>query len=230
MRKINNIEDVNRGVNKTEIQTIITFRNQQLLDLWVNEMSGQISDGMWENSSNTEWLWRNVLLRLGEETKVESIAPVGRRSFGMSPELWSCVGDRILDENGFETEKDAKKAWAEIAAAIRNAEYSREVYNVIEEAKEERDRKVKEQWPELLKEWLEAGIEDSSSDGYRSYSLWLDPENKTGYTSVGRGFTREGELRTVISYGGGTYNVKKGHVKEAIEAIRTFHRTMKSCC
>lgn len=230
MRKINNIEDVNRGVNKTELHTIITFRNQQLLDLWVNEMSGQISDGMWENSRNTEWLWRNVLLRLGEETKVESIAPVGRRSFGMNSELWSCVGDRILDENGFESEKDAKQAWAEIAAAIRNAEYSREVYNVIEEAKEERDRKVKEQWPELLKEWLEAGIKDSSSDDYHSYSLWLDPENKTGYTSVGRGFTREGELRTVIRYGDRTYNVKKGHVKEAIEAIRTFHKTMKSCC
>lgn len=230
MRKINNIENVNRGVNKTELRTIITFRNQQLLDLWVNEMSGQISDGMWENSSNTEWLWRNVLLRLGEETKVESIAPVGRRSFGMSSELWSCVGDRILDENGFESEKDAKKAWAEIAAAIRNAEYSGEVYNVIEEAKEERDRKVKEQWPELLKEWLEAGIEDSSSDNYHSYSFWVDPENKTGYTSVGRGFTREGELRTVIRYGSSTYNVKKGHVKEAIEAIRTFHKSMKSCC
>ena len=230
MRKINNIEDLNRRVNKTELHTIITFRNQQLLDLWVNEMSGQISDGMWENSSNTEWLWRNVLLRLGEKTKVESIAPIGRRSFGMSPELWSCVGDRILDENGFESEKDAKKAWAEIAAAIRNAEYSREVYKVIEEAKEERDRKVKEQWPELLKEWLEAGIEDSSSADYHSYSFWVDPENKTGYTSVGRGFTREGELRTVISYVGSTYNVKKGHVKEAIEAIRTFHKTMKSCC
>ncbi len=230
MRKINNIEDLNRRVNKTELHTIITFRNQQLLDLWVNEMSGQISDGMWENSRNTEWLWRNVLLRLGEETKVESIAPIGRRSFGMSSELWSCVGDRILDENGFETEKDAKEAWAEIAAAIRNAEYSREVYNVIEEAKEERDRKVKEQWPELLKEWLEAGIEDSSSADYHSYSFWLDPENKTGYTSVGRGFTREGELRTVIRYGNSTYNVKKGHVKEVIEAIRTFHKTMKSCC
>ena len=81
MRKINNIENLNRGVDKTELHTIITFRNQQLLDLWVNEMSGQISDGMWENSSNTEWLWRNVLLRLGEETKVESIAPIGRRSF-----------------------------------------------------------------------------------------------------------------------------------------------------
>ena len=230
MRKINNIEDVNRGVNKTELHTIITFRNQQLLDLWVNEMSGQISDGMWENSRNTEWLWRNVLLRLGEETKVESIAPIGRRSFGMSSELWSVIGDRILDENGFETEKDAKKAWAEIAAAIRNAEYSREVYNVIEEAKEEREKKAKEQWPELLKEWLEAGVEDSSSADYHSYSFWLDPENKTGYASVRRGFTREGELRTVISYVGSTYNVKKGHVKEAIEAIRTFHKTMKSCC
>ena len=230
MRKINNIEDLTRGVNKTELHTIITFRNQQLLDLWVNEMSGQISDGMWENSRNTEWLWRNVLLRLGEKTKVESIALIGRRSFGMSSELWSVIGDRILDENGFETEKEAKKAWAEIAAAIRNAEYSREVYNVIEEAKEEREKKAKEQWPELLKEWLEAGIEDSSSADYHSYSFWLDPENKTGYTSVGRGFTREGELRTVIRYRGDTYNVKKGHVKEAIEAIRTFHKTMKSCC
>lgn len=230
MRKINSIESLNRGVNKTEIQTIITFRNQQLLDLWVNEMSGQISDGMWENSRNTEWLWRNVLLRGGEETKVETIAPVGRRSFGMSSELWSVIGDRILDENGFETEKEAKKAWAEIAAAIRNAEYSREVYNVIEKAKEEREKKAKEQWPELLKEWLDAGIEDSSSADYHSYSFWLDPENKTGYASVRRGFTREGELRTVISYVGSTYNVKKGHVKEAIEAIRTFYKTMKSCC
>ena len=230
MRKINSIESLNRGVNKTEIQTIITFRNQQLLDLWVNEMSGQISDGMWENSRNTEWLWRNVLLRGGKETKVETIAPVGRRSFGMSSELWSAIGDRILDENGFETEKEAKKAWAEIAAAIRNAEYSREVYNVIEKAKEEREKKAKEQWPELLKEWLEAGIEDSSSADYHSYSFWLEPENKTGYTSVRRGFTREGELRTVISYGGSTYNVKKGHVKEVIEAIRTFHKTIKSCC
>lgn len=230
MRKINNIEDLNKRVNKTEIHTIITFRNQQLLDLWVNEMSGQISDGMWENSRNTEWLWRDVFLRLGEETKVESIAPIGRRSFGMSSELWSVIGDRILDENGFETEKDAKKAWAEIAAAIRNAEYSREVYNVIEEAKEEREKKAKEQWPELLKEWMEAGVEDSSSADYRSYSFWLDPENKTGYASVRRGFTREGELRTVISYVGSTYNVKKGHVKEAIEAIRTFYKTMKSCC
>ena len=230
MRKINSIESLNRGVDKTEIQTIITFRNQQLLDLWVNEMSGQISDGYWENSRNTEWLWRNVLLRLGEETKVESIASTGRRSFGMSPELWSCVGDRILDENGFETEKDAKRAWAEIATAIRNAEDSREVYNVIEKAKEEREKKAKEQWPELLKEWTEAGVEGSGSADYHSYSFWLEPENKRGYTPVREGFTREGELRTVISYGGGTYNVKKGHVKEVIEAIRTFHKTMKSCC
>ena len=230
MRKINNIEDLNKRVNKTEIRTIITFRNQQLLDLWVNEMQGQISDGMWENSRNTEWLWRDVFLRLGEKTKVETIGIIGRRSFGMTSELWSVIGDRIMDENGFDTEKDAKKAWAEIAAAIRTAEYSGEVYNVIEEAKEERDRKAKEQWPELLKEWMEAGIEDSSSADYRSYSFWLDPENKTGYTSVRGGFTREGELRTVIRYGGDTYNVKKGHVKEVIEAIRTFHKTIKSCC
>ena len=228
MRKINNIENLNRGVNKTEIRTIITFRNQQLLDLWVNEMSGQISDGYWENSRNTEWLWRNVLLRLGEETKVESIATTGRRSFGMSPELWSCVGDRILDENGFETEKDAKRAWAEIAAAIRNAEYSREVFKVREAAKKERDRKIEEQWPELLKEWEEAGIEKSGSG---LYSFYMNPKEKSGWVQVTRFLDQEGNLKTtIISINGTSYKVKKGHVKEAIEAIRTFHKTMKSCC
>ena len=228
MRKINNIENLNRGVNKTEIRTIITFRNQQLLDLWVNEMSGQISDGYWENSRNTEWLWRNVLLRLGEETKVESIATTGRRSFGMSPELWSCVGDRILDENGFETEKDAKRAWAEIAAAIRNAEYSREVFKVREAAKKERDRKIEEQWPELLKEWEEAGIEKSGSG---LYSFYMNPKEKSGWVQVTRFLDQEGNLKTtIISINGTSYKVKKGHVKEAIEAIRTCHKTMKSCC
>ena len=228
MRKINNIENLNRGVNKTEIRTIITFRNQQLLDLWVNEMSGQISDGYWENSRNTEWLWRNVLLRLGEETKVESIATTGRRSFGMSPELWSCVGDRILDENGFETEKDAKRAWAEIAAAIRNAEYSREVFKVRKAAKEERDRKIEEQWPELLKEWEEAGIEKSGSG---LYSFYMNPKEKSGWVQVTRFLDQEGNLKTtIISINGTSYKVKKGHVKEAIEAIRTCHKTMKSCC
>ena len=229
MRKINNIENLNRGVNKTEIQTIITFRNQQLLDLWVNEMSGQISDGYWENSRNTKWLWKGVLLKLGEETKVESTA-TGRRSFGMSPELWSCVGDRILDENGFETEKDAKRAWAEIATAIRNAEYSREIYNVIKEAKEERDRKTEEQWPELLKEWEEAGIEKSGSG---LYSFYMNPKEKSGWVQVTKFLDQEGNLKTAINSIIGTstsYRVKKGHVKEAIEAIRTFYKTMKSCC
>ena len=116
------------------------------------------------------------------------------------------------------------------AAKSKTSRISLESAIGVAPAKEEREKKAKEQWPELLKEWMEAGVEDSSSADYRSYSFWLDPENKTGYASVRRGFTREGELRTVISYVGSTYNVKKGHVKEAIEAIRTFHKTMKSCC
>ena len=54
------INNSTRGFN-----TVIVFRTQRLLDLFKKEMQGQISDGMWENSRNTDWLWRNAAYVLG---------------------------------------------------------------------------------------------------------------------------------------------------------------------
>lgn len=229
-RQINNIEEHNKWVDKTQIETIITFRNQQLFDLWINEMSGQISDGMWENSRHTEWLWRNVLLRIGDETKVEVVNAwnIGRKSFGMSGELWDIIGDRIMEENGFETEKEAKKAWREIATAIANASVTKEILELVQKAKEEKKKKVQDQWPELYKEWMDAGVQESKYTSFSAFSTYIDEENKRGYISVDRTSTREGELKTRLRYDDKNYTVKKGNLKEALKTLREFATKMSS--
>lgn len=230
-RKINNIEDHNKWVTQTNVQTIITFRNQQLLDLWINEMSGQISDGMWENARRTEWLWQNVLLRLGDVTKVEVayMGHVGRKSFGMTGELWDIIGDRIIDENGFENEKEAKKAWREIAVAIYNATVTAEIDKIRKEAQKQKEDQVKRQWPELRQEWLDAGIEEEVySWGGTVYRTYINTEKKRGYVSVDRTTTRENELKTVLRYDERNYTVAKGKLKDALEALRTFAYAMEA--
>ncbi len=229
-RKTNNIEDHNKWVDKTKVETIITFRTQQLADLWINEMQGQISDGMWENSRHTDWLWRNTLLRLGDETKVEVYSTwyIGRKSFGMSGELWSIIGDRIMDENGFETEKEAKKAWKEIAQAIANASVGKEIQDIIQEAKDEKKKKVEDQWPELRQEWLDAGVTENKFTNFSTFFAFIDPENKRGYISIDRITTRENELKTSLKYDERSYIVKKGNLAEALKALREFATKMSS--
>lgn len=229
-RQINNIEDHNKWVDKTQVETIITFRTQQLFDLWINEMQGQISDGMWENSRHTDWLWRNVLLKLGDETKVEvtSLWRVGRKSFGMSGELWDIIGDRIMDENGFETEKEAKKAWKEIALAIANPTVTKEILEIVQTAKEEKKKKVQDQWPELYKEWMDAGVHESKYSTFSTFQAYIDEENKKGYISVDKVTTRENELKTSLRYDERTYLVKKGNLAEALKALREFATKMSS--
>lgn len=229
-RQINNIEDHNKWVDKTNIDTIITFRTQQLFDLWINEMSGQISDGMWENARHTEWLWRNVLLRLGDETKVEVawMGRVGRKTFGMTGELWDIIGDRIMDENGFETEKEAKRAWKEIALAIANVQFSKEIQEIEAKAKAEKQAKIKDQWPELYQEWMDAGVHESKYTSFSTFQAYIDEENKKGYISVDRTSTREGELKTSLRYDDKTYTVGKGNLAEALKTLREFATKMSS--
>lgn len=229
-RKTNNIEDHNKWVDKTKVETIITFRTQQLADLWINEMQGQISDGMWENSRHTDWLWRNVLLKLGDETKVEvySTWHIGRKSFGMGGELWSIIGDRIMDENGFETEKEAKKAWKEIALAIANASVTKEILEIVEKAKEEKKKKVQDQWPELRQEWLDAGVQETKYSTFSTYCAFVDPEKRQGCISVDRITTRENELKTSLRYDERNYTVKKGNLAEALKTLREFATKMSS--
>ena len=63
-----NQTDINNSTSM--FNTVIVFRTQRLLDLFKKVMLGQISDGMWENSRDTDWLWRNAAYVLGNETRV----------------------------------------------------------------------------------------------------------------------------------------------------------------
>lgn len=113
-----NITSNTKGFN-----TVIVFRTQQLMDLWVNEMQGQISDGMWENCRNTDWLWRREAHILGDKTEVlvNNTWNIGRKNYPLTKQLWEIIGERILKENGFADKKEATKAWKEILEAIQNA-------------------------------------------------------------------------------------------------------------
>ena len=239
-RKINNIENANKFVNKCEVSTIITFRTQQLYDLWENEMSGQISDGMWENARHTGWLWRNTMVRLGNETKVEVCSKwsIGRRSFGMSGELWEVIGDRIMDENGFATEKEAKAAWREIALAIANATESNEIDAIRKEAQKAKTDNVKSQMKGLLDEWEQVTgkrPDEESTYAYISYDFnEHDVTYLDGHVSKQRSYLflhvssdTEGNLKHRIEYDDTKWYVPVGKLAEAIEAIKVFDNKMR---
>lgn len=241
-RKINNVDDLNSWKDRSKVRTIITFRNQQLLDLWENEMSGQISDGMWENSSHTNWLWENTWLRLGNETKVEvySSYGIGRRSFGMTKELWDCVGDRIPIESGFKDEKEAKAAWREIATAIYNAKESEEVRNFARDAEKAKEAVKRSQLSSIVSEWKSINgmkVNGDETTPYVYASLNFNNRNETcrdGVVRERRSYLflhlqedRNGNLSHKIEYHDSKWFVPKGKLSEAIEAIKEFDNKMR---
>lgn len=241
-RKINNIENANKHVNKSDLRTIITFRTQQLYDLWVNEMQGQISDGMWENSRHTDWLWKNTYVRLGDETKVEvsNKWSIGKKSFGMNKELWDIIGDRIIAENGFANEKEAKKAWREIAVAIYNATESKEVEEIRKKAQQEKRENANSQRGALIQEWEEivGGHKDTMDSPYYPYCSCKLNEYDVHYPdgSVQKHWKylylnvqedKDGNLRHRVDYHDTKWYVPVGKLAEAIEAIREFDNKMR---
>jgi hypothetical protein len=106
------------------------FRNQQMKDLWDEELTGQLSDGMWENSwkgdhFNDYHYWCSLKTEIGPETKVITDRPKRFRCFISynSTFLLDCIGDRML-KIVQKTEPDATmktvRAYnTEIANAVR---------------------------------------------------------------------------------------------------------------
>lgn len=93
-------------MNKKNVGTII-FHNAAQLALFTNELDGQISDGMWENTrpDGHYIFWHSLDHAIGENVGVktnEHYSHYGRErcmknnyNF-MSSELLDCVGDRML--------------------------------------------------------------------------------------------------------------------------------------
>lgn len=99
--------------------------SEKYINLWYNEMQGQISDGMWENSWGTNWLWQNpVFFVLGKECKLYTryIWPQ-RKSYSIRGFLkYNWFQERLPEEAGVATFAEAKAIWNEMNEAIKNVE------------------------------------------------------------------------------------------------------------
>lgn len=152
-RKINQQTVVDPSV---EYSRIWSFRTQEQMDLWINEMQGQISDGRWENSRYTDWLWKGYDLYMVDPDQATQLTLLGggygprRTSFGMSKsDLVDYISDRVYTENGFEYDdfRSLKAAWKEIQEAIKNPRevgYSSPIYQqfVVKPREYEKARKA----------------------------------------------------------------------------------------
>lgn len=85
-------------MDKTNI--VLRVKTETAALLWKEELQGQISDGMWENSRQTDWqTWCHATAEVSTEVGVS--VPVGTvlkrgRSFRFV-DLIDCVGDRMLE-------------------------------------------------------------------------------------------------------------------------------------
>lgn len=181
-----NQTDINNSTSR--FNTVIVFRTQRLLDLFKKEMQGQISDGMWENSRDTDWLWRNAAYVLGNETRVvvSYSFVIGKKNFMINSALWDCIGERILKELEYSSKKEVYADWREIAEAIRNAremnDEERKIYVVDCEARGKNiEKALKQKTEEVLSELIKrVGEENVQGRIIKEGQVYVsDPEKKT---------------------------------------------------
>ena len=230
-------------VNQTDINnstkgfnTVITFRTQRLLDLFKKEMQGQISDGMWENCRNTDWLWRNVACVLGDETRVVVSYKflIGKKNFMIGSTLWDCIGERILRELEYSSKKEVYADWREIAEAICNAremnDEERKTYVYDCEARGKNiekalEQKTKEVLSELIKRVGEENV-DVVADG--SAFTVFDPEERVQGIRVSSQFSCRTNKAWFKLYshqvGIGTVEIKAAADIEQLEAAINLMR------
>ena len=184
-----NQTDINNSTSM--FNTVIVFRTQRLLDLFKKVMLGQISDGMWENSRDTDWLWRNAAYVLGNETRVvvSYSFVIGKKNFMINSSLWDCIGERILKELEYSSKKEVYADWREIAEAIRNARemYDEERKTYVDDC-EARGKNIEEALKQKIKEVLSELIKRVGEENVQKVTEKqvhvTDPESKTPYIYI----------------------------------------------
>lgn len=229
------INNSTRGFN-----TVIVFRTQRLLDLFKKEMQGQISDGMWENNRNTDWLWRNVACVLGDETKVvvKYRFLIGKKNFMIGSTLWDCIGERILRELEYSSKKEVYADWREIAEAIRNAremnDEERKTYVIDCEARgKNKEEALRQKTKEVLSELIKRVGEENVQEVTENQVHVTDPEKKTPCICITGQSSRTTnkawfQLR-VHNIGIGTIEIKAAANIEQLEAAINLLREFVTC-
>ena len=184
-----NQTDINNSTSR--FNTVITFRTQRLLDLFKKVMLGQISDGMWENSRDTDWLWRNAAYVLGNETKVvvSYSFVIGKKNFMINSTLWDCIGERILKELEYSSKKEVYADWREIAEAIRNARemYDEERKTYVDDCEargKNREEGLKQKIKDILSELIKRAGQENVQKVTEKQVHVTDPEFKTPYICI----------------------------------------------
>ena len=230
-----NQTDINNSTSM--FNTVIVFRTQRLLDLFKKVMLGQISDGMWENSRDTDWLWRNAAYVLGNETKVvvSYSFVIGKKNFMINSSLWDCIGERILKELEYSSKKEVYADWREIAEAICNAremndeERKTYVYDCEARGKNKEEalkQKTKEVLSELIKRAGEKNV-DVAPDG-SALTLFDHPEKRAQGIRVSSQFscrTNKAWFKVYnLQVGIGTVEIKAAADIEQLEAAINLMR------
>ena len=150
--------DSPEDVKSSEIR--FTFKDQKLLNLWKNEVCGQVSDGAWENSRGTEWLWENSSAVLSDENslKVRLMSKVKKKNYPIWKELHQYVGDRMREECGFKDDAELKAACDELQKIIANPVEDDGIFkenqaHAADKAKVKKDsiKALIEEWPDAVK-------------------------------------------------------------------------------
>lgn len=184
-RRINNETVIDKA---TVYRRIWTFRTQEQMDLFINEMQGQISDGLFENSVHTDWLYSgNDIFRLGEKTELvyQGFQQYKKLTYPITNEFIDNVAYRIYTENGFEygDRKSLRAAWKEITDAIKNwrgmtaEEYSTYIAKPLE-LKKKRNYEEKLALVNVLRDSKYIDWQDDDKTEYKSYGHITIDEKK----------------------------------------------------
>ena len=83
----------------------LVFENEILKQLWDEELTGQISDGMWEDTPNSAWpFWCNIETRVGDKNELVNNSSCSKvyllqdvkRNFGFT-RLIKYIGDEMIE-------------------------------------------------------------------------------------------------------------------------------------
>jgi len=176
--KLNNRtgEDPNSADAK-KATTKIYFADQKLLNLWENEISGQLSDGAWENTPKTEWLWRDSVVLKGSKNEIviDSSVRIGKQNYGWKqlldiPE----IKQRMIVGNGFANEGELKRALSIMTTMIKQPRVDSSIYK----EKQNQENLEKEQAAARIDEFIKDKPEWKKSQ-YDWQSPLYKPEGKS---------------------------------------------------
>lgn len=200
---------------------IIYFRNFTQKVLWDNELSGQISDGMWENTRNSNWeFWTGLNTKVDESNPRVDARTGGKTNFNLaSPQLLDIVGDRMLamaKMSKVTTDETVCNA-AEYLEGIKTEE---ELHKYLSRSSDYFKDKLNQISDDQFQEWLKVSY--TMSDMKKDLKDMIDiMQTANGSKLVSKLFNEDGDDKDTIRIKG-IINKSKGDKNKEIQLAMTM--------